>query len=474
MQVAARSFAGGSKPKPIDPKTTDYDVVFVGGINAVALAKFVQQHEYVAKRQLKMAVISPHNKFVQPQLYFAVTHGHVEKLKIDSGSVNSQIDNWSKTEIGVHATKVDPQNNTIELSNKKVFNYKALVLAPGMNHGMDKIEGLQEMSEEPDSENTFVHMLDSVERTSRNWYTGWNNFMGDMICYSPAFPYKGEGSDFYALYFEHFLRTDKIQGRATPGSRVQYWSPNKKIYQFDYANEQARIECDKRGIEVNLGWEMIKVGRNSSNEKVATFKNVDDGRVIEHEFFSANINPTSTPVPIIAESGLGDAGGMMDVNKYTLQHKKYENVFSFGDAVGFDTTRTHTAAIAQNSVIKNNLIRFLQDKTPNGVYDGFSSQNMWLGHSHATQFAHNHDFEPHMDNHIIPHHGIFSKFWFEQRMLKNSVNSDKNYSSFTKDQGPPHRHYCQEFDELEHNEYLTSKGVAWESLVHPARSEAAE
>ena len=46
------------------------------------------------------------------------------------------------------------------------------------------------------------------------------------------------------------------------------------------------------------------------------------------------------------ESGLGDAAGMMDVNKYTLQHNKYENVFSFGDAVGFNTTRTHNAAIA--------------------------------------------------------------------------------------------------------------------------------
>jgi hypothetical protein len=27
-----------------------------------------------------------------------------------------------------------------------------------------------------------------------------------MICYSPKFPYKGEGTDFYALYYEHFMR----------------------------------------------------------------------------------------------------------------------------------------------------------------------------------------------------------------------------------------------------------------------------
>jgi hypothetical protein len=31
IQIANRGFAGGgAKPKPIDPKTTDYDIVFVG------------------------------------------------------------------------------------------------------------------------------------------------------------------------------------------------------------------------------------------------------------------------------------------------------------------------------------------------------------------------------------------------------------------------------------------------------------
>jgi hypothetical protein len=30
VQTATKAFAGGAKPKPIDPKTTDFDVVFVG------------------------------------------------------------------------------------------------------------------------------------------------------------------------------------------------------------------------------------------------------------------------------------------------------------------------------------------------------------------------------------------------------------------------------------------------------------
>ena len=85
---------------------------------------------------------------------------------------------------------------------------------------------------------------------------------------------------------------------------------------------------------------------NEIGEKIATFKNVDSGETIEKPFNSASINPPSKPHDFILKSGLADSKGLIDVNKYTLQHKKYENVFAFGDAVGFDTTRTHVGAQA--------------------------------------------------------------------------------------------------------------------------------
>lgn len=59
-----------------------------------------------------------------------------------------------------------------------------------------------------EKDNMFVHMMDTKERTHRNYLHGWNHTHGDMICYSPKHPYKGEGKDFYALYYESFLRQD--------------------------------------------------------------------------------------------------------------------------------------------------------------------------------------------------------------------------------------------------------------------------
>jgi hypothetical protein len=47
----------------------------------------------------------------------------------------------------------------------------------------------------------------------RNYYHGWKHQFGDMMCYHPKHPYKGEGSDFYAFYYEHINRIDKLVGR---------------------------------------------------------------------------------------------------------------------------------------------------------------------------------------------------------------------------------------------------------------------
>lgn len=120
-------------------------------------------------------------------------------------------------------------------------------------------------------------------------------------------------------------------------------------------------------------------------------------------------------------------------------------MFSFGDAVGFNTTRTHNAAMAQNPVIKNNVIRFLEDKEVNAVYDGMSEQSLWLGHSYATNFSHLHDFEPTSMNHTVPHYGIFSRLHFTYYLDKN-MKRDAAYSAFDKTQGPPHFKWSKEYD----------------------------
>ena len=90
---------------------------------------------------------------------------------------------------------------------------------------------------------------------------------------------------------------------------------------------------------------MISVKSSKIGEKIATFKNVDTGKLLEKEFFSAAINPPSKPHKELLDSGIATSEGVVDVNPYTLQHKRFENIFAFGDCIGVNTTRTQTAAM---------------------------------------------------------------------------------------------------------------------------------
>jgi len=474
VMTQARAMGGGEKKPSMPNAERDFDIVFVGGINSTALAKFVQQMPQADK--LKMAVISAQVKYVQPQMYFATTYGHLPELQLMSGTVSSQVDNWSRLDVGARVETYDPSNNKLTLDNGREYSYKALVLAPGLEQEESFVEGLPEMFAAPESEHVFVHKTDTLETCVRNYYHGMYHRTGNLINYSPGGPYKGEGSDFYAFVYEHLNRQDKAVQTSSSTSRIQFITPREKIFEFDYANEVALDECNKRDIDVIFGQEMVKVHYNEIGQKIATFRDVKSGDTYEHDFNHASITPPCRGWNNLADAGITNDDGLIDVNPYTLQHSRFENIFAFGDAIAGNTTRTQNAAHAQNAVVKNNILRFVEGKELNGVYDGYSYYPVWMGHSSVAGFSHTWDYEATSNNHAVPHHGVFGRL-YQSYAVKNANRADVAYSSFGKDHGPPYKQFPQTFDELDNNSYLQSKGVDVEALrnVHnPAAPVPAE
>lgn len=311
-------------------------------------------------------------------------------------------------------------------------------------------------------ENVYVHTLENKERVSRNYYHGWNHPTGDMVYYMPKTPCKGE-DNFWPLYYESFLRQDKLHQRASANARIQIWTPNDHLLTFPYANEVALDECHKRGIDVMFGWDMIKVHQSEIGEKIATFKNVTTGEVLEKPFHHANINPTSKPHQALVDGGLTDSTGCIDVNPYTLQHERFENIFAFGDAIKGNTTRNQTAATHQCPVVKHNVKQFMEGRECNAVYNGYSYYPFYMSYSHATCMSHTWDFEPAPNNHWVSGYGLFGAGYFNYQM-GNNLKAGIAYTSFKKNHGPPHQHFNASYDPLEHNEYLQEKGVDVEAL----------
>jgi hypothetical protein len=122
--------------------------------------------------------------------------------------------------------------------------------------------------------------------------------------------------------------------------------------------------------------------------------------------------------------------------------------------------------MAQNPIVKNNVLQYLHGHECNGIYDGYTFMPFYLGHTAASSFQHLHDFEPASRNHLVPHHGIFSRFYFG-RMHSSFADEAKKYASFSKNNGPPYYSIAAEYDALEHNAYLQEHQIPLEAVIHP-------
>ena len=77
----------------------------LGGMNTAALLKFLQCDGV----SYKMALISDRSRYILPQSYFGVSHGHIPELKLESSTVSAQVEPWSRTDTFTRVTEYLPE-----------------------------------------------------------------------------------------------------------------------------------------------------------------------------------------------------------------------------------------------------------------------------------------------------------------------------------------------------------------------------
>lgn len=69
----------------------------------------------------------------------------------------------------------------------------------------------------------------------------------------------------------------------------------------------------------------------------------------------------------------GDANGYVDIDKHTLQHVRYPNVFSLGDAGSSPNSKTCAAIRKQAPVVVENIDAFMKHRPLRATYNGYGS-----------------------------------------------------------------------------------------------------
>ncbi|KAK0055769.1 sulfide:quinone oxidoreductase mitochondrial [Biomphalaria pfeifferi] len=262
------------------------------------------------------------------------------------------------------AVKFDPQNNLVELGSGEKVSYDYLIVAMGIQLDYGKVKGL-------------IDALEEDPAVASNYHFKWVNKTfqalqqvngGNAIFTFPNTPIKCAGAPQKIMYLaEEYFRMTGVRDK----TNVIYNSSLGVIFGVKKYADALQKVVEKRNIKVNYKHNLVEVDHKN---RTAIFEKLDDNNKqvpFQYDFLHAT-PPMSCP-DVLKQSPLINDGGWVDVNKYTLQHNKFPNVFGLGDCTSLPTSKTGAAVAAQCGVLHKNLLQVMKGDCATPLYDGYTS-----------------------------------------------------------------------------------------------------
>jgi sulfide:quinone oxidoreductase len=114
----------------------------------------------------------------------------------------------------------------------------------------------------------------------------------------------------------------------------------------------------------------------------------------EVAFDVLTIVPMNKGADFIGASGLGDDMNFVPVNKHTLQHEKYPNIFALGDATAIPTSKAGSVAHFSAEILFENILSAIEKQPLKARFDGHANCYIETGYGKGALIDFNYDIEP--------------------------------------------------------------------------------
>jgi sulfide:quinone oxidoreductase len=262
--------------------------------------------------------------------------------------------------------EIDPDRRHATTQSGSEVGYDFLVVAAGARVQWDAIPGLTEAIRRGIASSNYAYDL-----APRTWELIRNFKGGTALFHMPGTPIKCPGAPQKIMYLAaDYFRKKGIERH----TRVIYGSALPSIYGAkEYAVVLDRV-VERYGIDARFQHELVEI---VPNKKEAIFQlNSDPAKSrVTIPFDIVHVAPPESAPEFIARSPLADPQkrieGWVQVNKFTLQHVNYPNIFALGDVAGTPNAKTAAAAVHQAPVLAANLLSVLRGAEPAARYDGY-------------------------------------------------------------------------------------------------------
>lgn len=331
-------------------------VVVGGGTAGITVAARLRR----ARRGLDIAVVEPSDRHYYQPLWTLVGAGDVDMATTvrPMASVIPPGVTWIHDAVAAF----EPERNAVLTRDGRRITYDQLVVAPGIQMDWDKVRGLKE--------NLGLHDICSnyTFATARYTWDCLRRFQGGNAIFThPATPVKCGGAPQKIMYLaEAHFRRSGVRDK----SEVIFAAAGTAIFGIErYAKTLRRIVAE-RGIVTRFRHELTEV-RPDSRE--AVFRHLDTGETVVMPYAMLHVTPPMSAPDFVKASALADGAGWVDVDKHSLQHVRFPNVFSLGDASNLPTGKTGAAVRKQAPVLVKHLLAHIDGTTSDARYNGYSS-----------------------------------------------------------------------------------------------------
>ncbi|KAL3472082.1 hypothetical protein BJX99DRAFT_236293 [Aspergillus californicus] len=262
-----------------------------------------------------------------------------------------------------------PEDNYITLGNNNKINYDHLVVAPGIALDFGSVKGLSEAlaTQTPDSSVSTIYSYDhcasvfpSIEKLQK----------GNAIFTQPAGVIKCAGAPQKIMWLalDYWKKAGLYNPSKPTSSAIKITFATGTPTMFGVPKYSAKLEelRKERGVEGLFQHDLTAI-----EGKKATFASPNGS--VTREFDFLHVTPKMGPHAFVKNSLLANEAGYVDVDDGTTRHKKFKNVWSAGDASSLPTSKTAAAVTAEAPVLIHNMLRGMDGKEPDAVYDGYTS-----------------------------------------------------------------------------------------------------
>lgn len=265
---------------------------------------------------------------------------------------------------------IDPEGRKVITANARAVPYDFLIVATGLELHYLGIEGMDTARIGQDGLGSIYHSPQAAAATwgamSQFVQTGGVGVFG-----RPAGEMKCAGAPLkYTFITDDRLRRAGNRGKA----ELFYMAQSKSLFGVPIVAEKVRMLFQDRGVKVNHEHVLQSI---DLGKRIATYKTPTGTAEQKYDFI--NVVPPMRAPEVVRKSPLPwaegpfAADGWVEVDRETLRHKRYPNVFAVGDIAGVPKGKTAASVKWQVPVAVSHLLGDITGKASTDVYNGYTS-----------------------------------------------------------------------------------------------------